>query len=113
MKEQTWDQWARACGRDPQSPSKLHKSSLAALTGQDFRAMNAFAATLKLFACSDETGRRAAVAAMRALVMAMQPSVQWIARELIPFALEWHDRERLWPLIAGDAPRLVHQDGSR
>lgn len=98
-KEQTWDQWARACGRDPQSPSKPHKSSLAALTGQDFRAMNAFAATLKLYACSDDDGQRAAVVAMRALLSAVQPSVLWIARELIPFVLEWHDRERFWPLI--------------
>lgn len=99
MREVTWQQWARACAKNQNSPSKLRKGSLGALTGQDARAMSAFAAALKLYAASDETGERAGLAAMRAVLPAMQESVRWIARELIPFALDWHDRERLWPLL--------------
>ena len=72
---------------------------LAALTGQDTRVLNAFVAALELYACGDEDGRRGALLAMRDLLPAMQDSTRWIARELIPFVLEWHDRDRLWPLV--------------
>lgn len=44
MKKQTWQQWARAVGRDPSSPSALGSNALAALTGQDTRALNAIIA---------------------------------------------------------------------
>jgi len=99
MKKQTWRQWARAAMKDPSSPSKLDKNSLAALTGQDASALDAIAECWDLYARSDSDGRAAALAAVRALLKAMQPSTRWIARELIPFALDWHDRERLWPLV--------------
>ncbi len=100
MKNQTWQQWARAQTKDPGS-SKLRKGCLGALTGQDTRALSVFVSALQLYAVSDENGQHAALTAMRASLPAMQKSVHWIAQELIPFALEWHDRERLWPRIAG------------
>jgi hypothetical protein len=100
MKKQTWTQWARAVGRDPNSPSKLKSQSLAALTGQDTRALDAIVAALDLYVCGDSDGRRGALEAVRALLPAMQESTRWIARELIPFVLNWEDRERLWPLVA-------------
>lgn len=99
MKKQTWQQWARACIKDPTSPSKLEKGSLAALTGQDVSALDAIAACWQLYARSDEEGRRAALLAVFTLLPAMLPHNRWIARELIPFALDWSDRERLWPLV--------------
>lgn len=105
MKEQTWPQWARVCVKDPSSPSRLKKGALAALTGQDVRALNAFVAALQLYSNSDENGERGALAAMRALLPAMQRSTQWIARELIPFVLDWDDREKLWPLICPQPAR--------
>jgi hypothetical protein len=107
MRKQTWQQWARACAKDPESPSNLGKSSLAALTGQDARALSAIVACLELYANSDEDGERGALQAIRALLPAMQESTRWIARELIPFVLDWSHRDTLWPLVAGPNLRLV------
>jgi hypothetical protein len=103
-RKQTWQQWARAVGKEPGGSSALGRNALAALTGQDTRALNAIVAALELYACGDEDGQRGALAAVRALLPAMQESTRWIARELIPFALNWEDRERLWPLVQ---PRLA------
>jgi hypothetical protein len=100
MKKQTWQQWARAIERDPGgTPSLILRGTLAALTGQDTRALNAIVACWELYACSDEDGQRGALEAVRALLPAMQASTRLLARELIPFALDWSDRERLWPLV--------------
>lgn len=99
MKKQTWQQWARANAKDPQSPSNIDSRALAALTGQDVRVLTAIVACFELYAGSDTEGMRAALLAIRALLPAMQESTRWIARELIPFALDWGDRERLWPLV--------------
>lgn len=103
-KKQTWQQWARACAKDPLSPSFLSKAGLAALTGQDTRALNAIVACFELYANSDEEGQRGALEAVRALLPAMQKSTRWIAQELIPFVLDWGDRERLWPRVAPPEP---------
>ena len=100
MKKQTWRQWARVCAKDPNSPSKLRKGSLAPLTSQDMRALDAIVACWELYACSDLDGRHSALAAARVLIRGMQPETRWIARELIPFSLDWGDRERLWPQVA-------------
>lgn len=109
MKKQSWQQWARACAKDPSSPSGIREvalasgrtdSVLAALTGQDVRALNAIVACWELYACSDEDGQRGALEAVRALLPAMQESTRWIARELIPYALDWGDREWLWDLVS-------------
>lgn len=96
MKEQTWRQWCRVVERDPNTPSKLRKGSLAPLTGTDVRVLNAFVPTLKLYAY---TGNEDLLGAMMLLLKEMQESTRWIARELIPFVMEWSDREKLWPLI--------------
>ena len=116
MKKQTWRQWVRAVERDvqrgdaPYSRTRLFSGCLAALTGQDARALDAIAACFELYSCGDDDGRRGALAAVRALLPAMQESTRWIAREIIPFALEWGDRERLWPLVsAGES--IGHEDG--
>lgn len=102
MKKQTWQQWARAVGKEPGSLSKLHACALGALTGQDKCALDAIVACWELYAVGDEDGRCEALVAVRALLLAMQPSTRWIARELIPYALEWSDRDRLWPLVTFD-----------
>jgi hypothetical protein len=102
MAKQSWQTWARACAADPSSPSKLFKGSLGALTGQDTRALSAIVACWELYSNSDDDGQRGALAAVRALLPAMQASTRWLARELIPYALCWDDRERLWPLVSDD-----------
>jgi hypothetical protein len=99
MKKQTWRQWGRAVSTGG-TPSKLFKGAFGALTGQDARALEAIVACWELYSNSDEDGMRGALEAVRALLPAMQPSTRWIAREMIPFALCWDDRERLWPLVA-------------
>lgn len=100
-KPQTWRQWARACIRDPGSPSKITKDMLAALTGTDARALDAIVACWTAYAY---TGEPAVLEAARILIRLMQVHTRPLARELIAFALEWDDRERLWPLVTGDTP---------
>jgi len=69
------------------------------LTGQDTRALDAIAAGWQLYSSSDADGQRGALDAVRALLLTMQPKTRWVARELIPFAMDWSDRERLWPFV--------------
>jgi hypothetical protein len=99
MAAQTWRQWVRACGSDRSSPSNLTSGSLAVLTGQDARALGAIVACWELYASSDEDGQKGALAAVRALLPAMQEKARFLARETIPFALNWDDRDRLWPMV--------------
>lgn len=103
MKKQTWQQWARAVVRDPDSPSLIRKGSLGALTGQDALALTAIVACYELYASSDGDGQRGARVSIRALLPAMQPGTRWIARELIAFVFDWDDRLRLWPILAEGA----------
>jgi len=99
VKEQTWRQWARACIRDPQSPSKITKDMLAALTGTDARVLDAIVACWTAYAY---TGDPFVLDAVRILLRLMQVHTRSLACELIPFAMNWEDRERLWPLLAPD-----------
>ena len=105
MKEQTWQQWARLVMREaqdyPEHPSRLRKGALAALTGTDVRVLNAFVPILELYVRTEEPRL---LDAARAVLLEMQPSTRWIARELIPFVREWPDRELLWPKLAPTAP---------
>jgi len=98
MKKQTWQQWTRECAKDPSSPSKLRKGSLAALTGTDVDVLDAFVPILELYA---RTENKRVLEAATIVLDEMQRSTRWIAKELIPFVLDWGDRERLWPLIVG------------
>ena len=72
---------------------------LAPLTGQDAPALMTFVHALELYAHSDSAGMEHALLCMRHAVLAMQPKVRWIARELIAFWFDWGDRDRLWPKI--------------
>jgi len=102
VRKQSWQQWARLVAKDPTSPSKLRGiGALAPLTGTDCRALDAFVECLKLYAYN--SSERALMAA-RLVLFEMQDSTRWIARELIPFVLDWGDRERLWPLVNCDTP---------
>lgn len=78
---------------------KLNGHDLGMLTGQDHRAMAAIAACWELYASGDTEGQRAAIAAIRALLMGMQQKCWPLARELIAFQLDWGDRDRLWPRV--------------
>lgn len=104
MKKQTWRQWARVQMKDPTSPSELGKGAFAGLTGQDAAALDAIVACWEVCMIGDADGRRGALAAVRSLLSTMLPHNRWLARELIPFAGNWEDRERLWPLVMPPTP---------
>lgn len=87
------------CAKDPRSPGYAGSQGLGALTGQDARVLEAIAACWSLYASSDVDGGNAALAAIRALLPGMQPQCRHFARELIALALDWSDRDRLWPLV--------------
>jgi hypothetical protein len=73
---------------------------LAARMFINFRtALGAISACWELYSNSDEAGQLAALAAVRALLPALQPQCRPFARELIAFSLDWSDRERLWPQV--------------
>lgn len=83
-----WRQWLRANGHD-----------LGPLTGQDARALDAIAACWELYSNSDAAGQFGALDAVRALLPAMQKKCWPLARELIAYAMDWGDRERLWSRV--------------
>lgn len=80
--------WLRANGHD-----------LAPLTGQDTVALLAIARCWALWGAGDDDGQQGAIAAVRALLPAMQRTTVHFAREVIPWALDWSHREQLWPLV--------------
>jgi hypothetical protein len=103
MRRQTWQQWVRACGADPNGPADICRGALAPLTGQDTRALSAVAACWELYSNSDDAGQRGALFAVVALLPAIQEKNRYLARELIAFALDWSDRDRVWDRL--DAAR--------
>jgi hypothetical protein len=72
---------------------------LGALTGQDARALGAIAECWALYAAGYAAAERAALAAVRSLLPAVQPQCRTFARELIAFSMDWTDRDRLWKLV--------------
>lgn len=98
-----WRPWLRSFERgDPYGRVQL-PGKLAMLTGQDARALDAIAACWTLYFAGDDNARDGALAAVRALLPALQPQCRPFARELIAWAGDWSDRERLWPLVLGAA----------
>jgi hypothetical protein len=108
-----WRTWLRTCVKDKSSPINLPRARypLAPLTGQDNRALDAIVACWQLYASSDDDGSKAALDAVRALLPAVQPECRKFARELIPFALDWPDRARLWPIVSQPLPAQTREPG--
>jgi hypothetical protein len=75
---------------------KANGHSLAPLTGTDTRALEAIAATWMLYAHTRSSGLLRAVAI---LAREMQVSTRPLARELIAWAMDWGDRDALWPAV--------------
>ena len=84
---------------------------LGPLTGQDWPALTAVAHCWRLWGRSDEDGRRAAIAAIGALVGGMQPVCWPMARELASQALDWSHRARLWPEVCAASRFASARDG--
>lgn len=81
---------------------RLGKHALAPLSGQDAVALSAFAHVVALWGRSDGNGRRLAVIAGRAIVLAMQPAARALARTSIPCVLDWSHEAELWTAMFGD-----------
>lgn len=92
-----WLAWLRACQKSPTNPIEA-RGPLGMITGQDARALRAVAACWALYS-GDDNARAGALAAVRALLPAMQRECWPFARELIAQQLDWSDRDRLWPLV--------------
>jgi hypothetical protein len=75
--------------------------SLGALTGQDTRVLEAIAACWQCLAYDDDA-EHGALAAVRALLPAVQPGCRPFARELIAYAMDWSHRGKYWPLVQRD-----------
>lgn len=106
-----WKKWLRLCAGDPSCPAEL-PGPLGMLTGQDERALDAIAASWQLYAAGDDVAREAVLLAMPHLIACMQPKCRPFARELIAWAMDWDDRDRLWQWVTGGNPfpRLVTED---
>lgn len=84
--------------------------STAGLTGTDARALAALAACWELY--SLERDERA-LEAVASLVLVMQPSMQPLARALIPWAMDWSDEGPVWQLVEARIVRKRLEAGVR
>lgn len=69
---------------------------LAALTGTDYKALEAVDRAWTLFGYSRSERVLDAIAF---LALEMQPHMRFLARELAARAMDWSDRGRYWPRI--------------
>jgi hypothetical protein len=90
MTKRNWKTWLRAQTRS------ANGEGVRGWPTEIARTLEAIAHCWELYAASDRAGQGAALAAVRALLPAMQLKCRPLARELIAFALDWSDRERLW-----------------
>lgn len=103
-----WAAWIKACQKDPRSPLEA-RGSLGMVTGQDRRALHAVAALWDVYLGSDDQGAAAAMAALSAVLPAMQEKCWPFARELAAQQGEWEYRETHWPRVMANvkARRVV------
>ncbi len=100
-----WRPWLKAIIRDNKALEPL--PSLGALTAQDALVLDAISICWQLYGRGDYAGERAALSAIRSLLPGMQQQCWPFARELIAWAMNWNDRERLWTLVV---PKSLDED---
>lgn len=79
----------------PEGP--LDATLIAALTGTDFRCLEAIDRLWAAHSFADHPDR--IIRAIALIALEMQESTRVLAREVIPHAKDWGDRARLWPLV--------------
>jgi hypothetical protein len=84
----------------PEAWLKANGANLAPLTGQDRNTLRAIAACWEAYAAADEDGRAHVVAAVRLLLLAMQPKCRILTRELIARSLDWDVVDLLWRVVS-------------
>lgn len=82
---------------------KANGHSLAPLTGTDARALAAIAACWTLYSVERDPRVLDAIAT---LVQVMQAKTRPLAGALIPWAMDWSDEARLWPMIERAVERV-------
>lgn len=103
--DETVPKWLHDCAHDPNSPSGLKPEHLGMLTGQDKRALEAIGACWKMFAACDEDVQPPVLEAITLLLEGLQLKCHLFARELIAYALDWPDRDKLWHLVSATCQR--------
>ena len=89
------------CETAPKWLESVHgQGALAALTGQDARALSAFVHLLDLYSVADGPGCASTLGALTHVLLIMQPSTRSVAKRVIAHVLGWSDEERLWARIA-------------
>jgi len=102
--------WLRLVGKDAVTTGRQHPATpglltlLPALTGGDFRALEAIDRLWELHSFCDHPA--AVLRAVALVALEMQESTRPLARELIARAKDWNDRERLWPLVEAEMAKL-------
>jgi hypothetical protein len=107
--------WLRLVGKDvetnpahPGTPGIL--ALLPALTGCDYRALEAIDRLWSLYCYCDHP--KLVIRAIALVALEMQVSTRPLARELIAHAGDWSDRDRLWPLVESEMDLLRGAVGS-
>lgn len=83
------------------------KSALAPFTGQDYRALFAFAALCDCYAAADDPARAKLMHAMHLTLQCMQESTRPIAKWAIPFALDWSHTDELWKRVGSSVEEMM------
>lgn len=89
------------------------RSTFAPFTGQDRAAWTAFVYLLEIYAYGDDVGRKSALVAMGAVLVAAQPKVLDAFKKAIPGVLDWCNEGQIWTEIAplATAPTGYQRDG--
>jgi hypothetical protein len=82
----------------------LGSKALAPLTGTDFRALDAAAHIIELWAVS---GEDRVLEAYRAVVLEMQPSTRFFAFHVVAYCCEWSTRAKVWAIADLPADDLI------
>lgn len=89
------------------------KYCLAPLTGQDHAALFAIAHLLNAYARSDDNGRKALAVALAYTASAMQPSVRYLVKRAVPYAMDWSHESEVWEHIIESAPDRLWSENCR
>jgi hypothetical protein len=106
MKEKPYCQTGPKWVADRVARETGNKAALAPLTGQDWRAFNAFFHLVALWGACDEPAEAHAVAAMYHALQAMQPHTRQLAKAGIPHVLDWSHEDQIWLAISEYASRV-------
>lgn len=86
----------------PEGP--IDATLIAALTGTDFRCLEAIDRLWEAHSFADHPER--IICAIALVALEMQDSTRPLAREVLAHSKDWGDRARLWPLVEFEMRRI-------